>query len=143
LPPGLLPAALGAAGLAAVVALLPILDGADVSFAEQGLAHALAVVPVGVLVLGLLALAAPLSTPQVLLAGAGGAAPGSLALLFLAGAGRICFAAALALARHVNSVGVAFLVAAVSPPPPTCSRSSPAPRKPSSKKAPPRSTSCS
>ncbi|HKH76735.1 MAG TPA: hypothetical protein VKA51_07255 [Rubrobacteraceae bacterium] len=133
-------------------------------FAEQDLAYALAVVPIGVLVFGLLALAASLSTPQVLLAGAaagllgaaavylagrpeapaGGAAPGSLALPFLAGAGRICLAAALALARHVNSVGVAFLVAAVAPPtPPTRSRSSPAPRKPSSKKAPPRSTSCS
>ena len=132
-------------------------------FAEQDLAYALAVVPIGVLVFGLLALAASLSTPQVLLAGAaagllgaaavylagrpeapaGAAAPGSLALPFLAGASRICFAAALALARHVNSVGVAFLVAAVAQTPPTRSRSSPAPRKPSSKKAPPRSTSCS
>ncbi len=135
LPPGLLPVALGAAGLAAVVALLPILGDADLSFAEQVLAYALAVVPIGVLVFGLLALAASLSTPQVLLAGAaagllgaaavyllgrpealaGSAAPVPLALLFLADAARICFAAALALAlaRHVNSIGVAFLVAAV------------------------------
>jgi hypothetical protein len=135
LPPGLFAAALGAAGLAAVVGLLPSLGDADVSFAEQVLAYALAVVPVGVLVFGLLALAAPLSTPRVLLAGAaagllgatavflvgrpealaGGAAPLPLALLFLANAGRICFASALALAlaRHVNSIGVAFLVAAV------------------------------
>ena len=135
LPPGLLPAALGAAGLAAVMALLPILGDEDVSFAEQVLAYALAVVPIGVLDFGLLALAASLSTPQVLLAGAaagllgaaavylaerpdalaGGAAPLPLALLFLADAGRICFAAALALAlaRRINSVGVAFLVAAV------------------------------
>ena len=133
LPPGLLPAVLGAAGLAAVVALLPILGDADVSFAEQVLAYALAAVPIGVLVFGLLVLAARLSTPQVLLAGAaagllgaaavyllgrpealaGGATPVSLALLFLADAGRICFASALALARHVNSIGVAFLVAAV------------------------------
>jgi hypothetical protein len=136
LPPGLLPVALGAVGLAAVVSLLPILGDADVSFAERVLSYALAVMPVGVLVFGLLALAASLSTPRVLLAGAaagllgaaaavylagrpeapaGGAAPVSLALLFLADAGRICFAAALALAlaRHVTSVGVAFLVAAV------------------------------
>jgi hypothetical protein len=89
LPPGLLPAALGAAGLAAVVALLPILGEEDASSAEQVLGYALAVVPIGVLVFGLLALAASLSTPQVLLAEAAG------------------------LARHVNSIGVAFLVAAV------------------------------
>jgi len=43
------------------------------------------------------------------LALAGGAAPVPLALVFLADAGRICFTAA----RHVNSMGVAFLVAAV------------------------------
>ncbi len=76
------------------MALLPILGDANVSFAEQVLAYA----PAVVLVFGLLALA-------------GGAAPAPLALLFLADAGRICFAAALA--RHVNSIGVAFLVAAV------------------------------
>ena len=128
-PPGLIPAALGAGGLAAVVALLPILGDANVSFAEQVLAYALAVVPIGVLVFGLLTLAAPLSTPRVLLVGvaagllgavaaylarpevfAGGA---PLALLFLADAGRIAAASALALARHVSSVGVALLVAAV------------------------------
>ena len=125
---------MGAAGLAAVVALLPILGDATVSFAEQVLAYVLAVVPTGVLVFGLLALATPLSTPGVLLSGAAagllgaaaaylarpevftdGAAPAPLALLFLADAGRICFASALALAlaRHVNSMGVAFLIAAV------------------------------
>lgn len=133
-PPGLIPAALGAGGLAAVVALLPILGDANVSFAEQVLSYALAIVPIGVLVFGLLALAAPLSTPRVLLIGvaagflgaaaaylarpevfAGGAAPAPLALLFVADAGRILAASALALAlaRHVNSVGVALLVAAV------------------------------
>src|SRR5829696_6742212 len=64
--------------------LLPILGDADVPFAEQDLAYALAVVPIGVLVLGLLALAASLSTPQVLLAGAAAGLLGAAAV-YLAG----------------------------------------------------------
>ncbi len=132
---GLLPAALGAAGLAAVTALLPLLGDGNVPLAEQVLGYALVVVPIGALLFGLLALAANLPTPRVLLLGAATGAMGAaaaylggrpealadgpaivpLALLFLADALRICAAAAvaLALARHIDSLGVAFLVAAV------------------------------
>ncbi len=62
-PPGLLPAALGAGGLAAVIALLPILGDENVSLAEQVLAYALALSPTGMLLFGLLALAESLPTP--------------------------------------------------------------------------------
>lgn len=134
-PPGLLPAASGAAGLAAVFALLPILgEGDHVPFAALALSYVLVVVPAGALVSGLLSLAARLPTPEVLLLGVSaallgvaaaylggrpedlirGPAPLPLALLFLADGLRISAACALALAlaRHVNSVGVAFLLAA-------------------------------
>ena len=118
-----------------MVALLPILGDENVSPAEQVLAYALAVVPACVLLWGVLALTSSLPTPRVLLLAAATGAVGAaaaylggrpealadgpavapLALLFVADASRICAAAALALAlaRHVNSVGVALLIAAV------------------------------
>lgn len=131
---GLLPAALGAAGLAAVMGLLPAL-GDGVSLAGLALAYVLVLIPTAALLSGLLTLAAGVSTPRVLLIGAvagligvasayiggrpeafaDGPAPLPLAFLFLADAFRICAACflALALARYINSLGAAFLVAAV------------------------------
>ena len=131
--PGLPLAISGLAGLAAVVALLPLLGDENVSFAEQVLSYVLAILPSGLLVYGLLALLdARLRTPRLLLAGAaagfggalaaylggrpedlGVAAPLPLMLLFLADALRVAAAVslALALARQVTSPGAALLVA--------------------------------
>ena len=133
--PGLLLAACGLAGLAAVVALLPFLGDEKVSLAEQILSYVLAIVPSGVLVYGLLALLdARLSTPRLLLTGAAAGVGGALAaylggrpedlgvpaalpltLLFLADVLRMAAAVslALALARGVTSTGAAILVAVV------------------------------
>lgn len=132
---GWLPAAAGAAALAAVTALLPILGDENVSPTEQVLSYALAVVPACALLYGVLALVPRLPTPRLLLRAAAtgaagiaaallggrpealadGPAAAPLALLFVANAARICAATALALAlaRHVNSIAVAVLVAAV------------------------------
>lgn len=148
------PAALRAASLAAVVFMLPVQGEANVSFAEQVLAHAPAVVPAGVLVFGLPVLAA---NPRLLLMGATGL-PGSLpyrpnkqfasgpadaplASLFLAEARRICAAAALHATPALWMWPFSWPLSP--PPPPVSSPSSPAPPEHFSKKVRGRRTSCS
>ena len=133
--PGLPLAILGLSGLGTVVMLLPFLGDEDVSLTEQVLSYALAIVPSGVLVYGLLALLdAHLPTSRLLLAGAVAGVGGGLAaflggrpedltapavlplvLLLLADALRVAAAVslALALARQVTSPGAALLVAVV------------------------------
>ncbi len=133
--PGLPLVVSGLAGLAAVVALLPLLGDDNVSFSEQTLSYVLAILPSGVLVYGLLVLLdTRLRTSWLLVVGAAAGVGGALAaylggrpegledpaalplvLLFLADALRMAAAVslALALARQVTSPGAALLVAIV------------------------------
>ncbi len=133
--------------------MLPIQGEANLSFAEQVLAHAPAVVPADVLVFGLLVLAV---NPRLLLMGANGL-PGSLpyrpnkqfASGSADGATRQLVPSRSAQdlrrrrpPRHTSSLDVAFLVAAVDAAAGLTSPSSPAPPEHSSKEARGRRTSC-
>lgn len=137
--PGLLPATAGALGLGLLTALLPALNDAGLLGAwGLALSYALVALVVTALIAGLLTLAEDgvVTTPAVLLSGAGAAILGSLAILFggnpvslqaphpgpsplvlLFFANVLLLAAAtafgLALARQITAPGVALLVAAV------------------------------
>lgn len=130
--PGLRSAALGAASLATVIALLPILGETD-TLAAFASAYVLVLLPTGAFLHGLLVLAANLTIQRLLLAGALAGAAGTaatylggrpetlaegpailpLALLFFADILRIGAAACvgLALAQRVTSMGIALLIA--------------------------------
>ena len=121
------------AGLAILVALLPVLGDREVTLVELVSAYILVLVPVGTLLYGLLLLAADLMVPKLLALGAAAGIVGAaaaylggrpeelvegpavrpLALLFLADAARMAAAVCvgLALARRVTSPGIALLVA--------------------------------
>lgn len=66
--PGLVPTAIGVAGLAILVSLLPVLGDPEVTLVEFVSAYVL--LPMGALLYGLLLLAADLTVPKLLLLGA-------------------------------------------------------------------------
>ncbi len=69
--PGSVSTAVGAAGLAIVVALLPVLGDGEVTLVEFVSAYVLVLIPVSALLYRLLLLAADLTVPNLLLLGAG------------------------------------------------------------------------
>ena len=130
--PGLPYLLVGAAGLAALTFLLPLVDAPALSRTTRIAAYALVLAPVALVLDGSLLSARGHATSRLLILGAAAGASGVLltliarpenlengswALLFLALANLLRIVAAacvgISLARHVSSAGVALLIVAV------------------------------
>ena len=132
--PGFASFALGAAALGLCTTLLPFVGAGRFSYAAQVSAYALILIPLALVLYGFPTLVGDLATPRLLAVGAAVAVAGVLATLpgrpenlaegprllplvalFVANLLRVAAAATvgLALARYVNSSGVALLIAGV------------------------------